>query len=674
MKIYTFDSTLDSNKIDYTKKISKILLNIKAVSLNVESPFTWTSGAKAPIYCDNKLIISFPEERDIVIEGFKEMIRTHNLNFDIIAGTATGAIPFASFLAKELNKPMVYIRHKVKEYGRTKQIEGTMWKGAKVLIIEDLISTGGSAIRSIQACKDEYQADVVAVAAIFTYGMEKAKLAFGEINIPLYTLSNFNTLIETAIAEKYITNTEKNDLFNWIKNPSNWTPIKHYNIGIFGSGIRESDEAFSKALTLGEELGKRGAVVITGACDGMPQAVASKAKEFGSQIIGYSPTHDEEAQNRGSHHDSSLYSELVFTPPDITDVQIARKYRNVMSTANVDVGIIISGRWGTLNEFTNLFDMGKVIGVLTGTGGIADELPRLYEKIKKKSKARIFFGDDPVKLLDEIFNYLNEKNNPKKLSGSNLSYFQRATHCINPTAKKLFELMDRKQTNLALSIDVTKKQNLLRLVDLVGSEICVLKTHIDIIDDFDQHLLIQIQQLAAKHDFVIFEDRKFADIGNTVKHQYRDGSYHIVDWADIVNAHTVPGPGVIEGLKEVGMERGRGLLLLSEMSSEGNLAKDEYTEASIEMAKAHEDFVIGFISTKRMTDDPKFIHMTPGVKMSSGGDGLKQQYSTPQRVIGENESDIIIVGRGIYEAYDPLAEAKRYREAGWRAYAARIKN
>lgn len=278
---------------------------------------------------------------------------------------------------------------------------------------------------------------------------------------------------------------------------------------------------------------------------------------------------------------------------------------------------------------------------------------------------------------NKVIDYLNEykveqrikflKNNPN-------SYSNRAEKSINPTGKKLLQIMDLKQTNLAVAADVITKKELLDIADTLGPEICVLKTHIDIIEDFDEELVIQLQRLAEKHNFLIFEDRKFADIGNTVKHQYQYGVYHIVEWADIVNAHSVPGPGVIAGLKEVGLHRGRGLLLLAEMSSEGTLAKGDYTEATLEMAKQNKDFVIGFITMKKLLDDPEFINFTPGVKLVGGSDDLGQQYNTPQNVILNNGSDVIIVGRGVYEAEDPVLEAKRYRDAGWRAYEERLKN
>lgn len=241
-----------------------------------------------------------------------------------------------------------------------------------------------------------------------------------------------------------------------------------------------------------------------------------------------------------------------------------------------------------------------------------------------------------------------------------MEYKERANLTANSTAKALFELMAEKQTNLCLAADLTDWNELIKLVESVGPEICVLKTHIDIIANLPDDFAEILTGLKEKHNFLIFEDRKFADIGNTVKMQYAQGIYKIADWADIVNCHIVPGPGIIEGLREIGLPKGRGLLLLAEMSSKGNLAIGDYTKTAIEWAKKYDDFVIGFIGLKKLTDDPKFIIMTPGVQMSEGSDNLKQQYITPEQAI-KNGSDIIIVGRGIYQAANPLTEAKKYR-------------
>ncbi|MFH0819163.1 MAG: orotidine-5'-phosphate decarboxylase [Patescibacteria group bacterium] len=248
-----------------------------------------------------------------------------------------------------------------------------------------------------------------------------------------------------------------------------------------------------------------------------------------------------------------------------------------------------------------------------------------------------------------------------------MTYEQKLQSAKNPTAQKLLELMLEKQTNLSIAADLTSGAEILDLLDKIGSEICVAKMHIDVLTDFSNDFINKLVELKEKHNFLIFEDRKFADIGNTVKMQYAQGIYHIVDWADITNAHTVPGPGIIEGLKEVGLPKGRGLLLLAEMTPEGTLAKGEYTQASIKMAQEHDDFVFGFITTKQLVDDPKFINFTPGVKFGGGGDGLKQQYNTPENAISSG-SDVLIVGRGIYEAHNPAEEAKKYREEAWKAY------
>ena len=148
---------------------------------------------------------------------------------------------------------------------------------------------------------------------------------------------------------------------------------------------------------------------------------------------------------------------------------------------------------------------------------------------------------------------------------TNLSYQERAEHISSPLAKRLLILMENKKTNLSIAADVTSKQQLLEIADAAGPRICVLKTHIDILEDFDTETITQLLFLAEKHQFLIFEDRKFADIGNTVKKQYSQGIYKIASWADLVNAHTVPGPGIIQGLKEAGAPLQRGLLLLAQM-------------------------------------------------------------------------------------------------------------
>jgi uridine monophosphate synthetase len=254
------------------------------------------------------------------------------------------------------------------------------------------------------------------------------------------------------------------------------------------------------------------------------------------------------------------------------------------------------------------------------------------------------------------------------MTSQRLSYASRIAYCKNPVAKKLLALMEKKQSNLALSADVTSAAELLALADTLGPEICLLKTHIDIIDDFTPTLITELQKLSRQHDFLIFEDRKFADIGNTVKQQYQGGIYRIVDWADMINAHSLPGPGIVSGLAEIGAPKQRGLLLLAEMSSANNLVNSDYTQNTIRIAKEFPEFVFGFIAQQRLSTNPQWIYMTPGIQFIKGNDTLGQQYTTPTQAILKQNSDIIIVGRGILHASDPTTEATKYRIAGWEAY------
>ncbi|MFA6098967.1 MAG: orotidine-5'-phosphate decarboxylase [Patescibacteria group bacterium] len=264
------------------------------------------------------------------------------------------------------------------------------------------------------------------------------------------------------------------------------------------------------------------------------------------------------------------------------------------------------------------------------------------------------------------------------------SYAERAKITKNPVAKSLLELMEQKKTNLCLADDENEPEKFLERAEWLGPEIAVLKTHIDIIDNFTPEFIGQLTALSKKHNFLIFEDRKFADIGNTVKMQYRRGLYKIAEWAHLTNAHIVPGPGIIEGLKSAAanIKEPRGLILLAQMSSKGNLATAEYTKTAVQMALNYEDFVVGFIGNggdinelKKLTAiaPSQFIILTPGVKIGGGDDALKQQYTTPSEVIAAG-SDIIIVGRGIYESSDPQKIGQLYRQAGWEAYLKRIKN
>ncbi len=251
-------------------------------------------------------------------------------------------------------------------------------------------------------------------------------------------------------------------------------------------------------------------------------------------------------------------------------------------------------------------------------------------------------------------------------------YEERAQFCGCSLGRELLTLMERKKTNLAVNPDVTTASQLLQIASAVGPHICILKTHIDLLSDFTPAVTRELRELAKHHHFLIFEDRKFADIGSIAKEQYSGGVYRIADWAQITNAHLLPGPGIIDGLKEAGMPKGNALLLVAEMSSKGSLAQGEYTQQCITAALEYPEFVMGFICQRRLVVDPGFIHLTPGVNLSRGGDSLGQQYRTPEMAILDQGNDIVIVGRGIYEAADPAATAREYRQAAWNAYEKRL--
>ena len=186
------------------KQVAKDLLSIKAVTLSPEEPFTWASGIKSPIYCDNRLTISYPEVRKRIAKGIADIIREKYPETEVIAGTATAGIPHGAIIADKMNLPFAYIRSKPKDHGAGNQIEGRVVKGEKMVVVEDLISTGGSVLDAVAAAERE-GADVIGVVAIFTYELPKAEKNFADAGVKLVTLSNYTELIKVAKVQGYIT-------------------------------------------------------------------------------------------------------------------------------------------------------------------------------------------------------------------------------------------------------------------------------------------------------------------------------------------------------------------------------------------------------------------------------------------------------------------------------------
>lgn len=201
------------------KDIAKLLLKIKAVFLRPEGPFIWASGIKSPIYCDNRLILSYPKERKEVEEGLATLIRDHYPESELVVGTSTAGIPHAAYVSNILDLPMAYVRGSVKDHGRSNRIEGKVSAGQKVVVIEDLISTAGSVIDVVKALR-EAGAFVLGIASIFTYGMQKGFDRLAKAEVKNVSLTTFETLIKAAAEEGYITERDVIRLEAFQKNPS----------------------------------------------------------------------------------------------------------------------------------------------------------------------------------------------------------------------------------------------------------------------------------------------------------------------------------------------------------------------------------------------------------------------------------------------------------------------
>ena len=203
------------------KAVAKSLLDIKAVMLRPENPFTWASGWKSPIYCDNRRLLSYPEPREAVCRNMAEIIRKRYPEVEVIAGVATGAIAHGYLVAHILGKPFCYVRPKPKDHGTGSQIEGILPEGAKVVVVEDLISTGMSSLAAKNAL-DAAGADILGMVAIFSYNFNQARKAFEDANVELTTLTNYDSLIEAAAEIGYVKPSDIDVLKEWRLSPSTW--------------------------------------------------------------------------------------------------------------------------------------------------------------------------------------------------------------------------------------------------------------------------------------------------------------------------------------------------------------------------------------------------------------------------------------------------------------------
>ena len=207
--------------MELSKNCAKHLLEIKAVKLNPTQPFTWASGLKSPIYCDNRKTLSYPSIRTFVRDGLAQVVKKQYPNVEVIAGVATGAIAQGALVAEVLGLPFVYVRSEEKKHGLTNIVEGVVEAGQKVVVIEDLVSTGQSSLKAANALKD-MGCDVLGMVAIFTYNLPIAKQRFEEAQLELYTLTDYNILVEKAAEDGYVQQNEIETLSRWSKDPAAW--------------------------------------------------------------------------------------------------------------------------------------------------------------------------------------------------------------------------------------------------------------------------------------------------------------------------------------------------------------------------------------------------------------------------------------------------------------------
>lgn len=203
------------------KAVAEKLLQINAIKLSLNQPFTWASGWKSPIYCDNRKILSFPYIRDFIKSEMCNVVFEKFPEADLLAGVATAGIAWGAMVADQLKLPYIYVRPKPKEHGLGNQIEGFYEKGQKVVVVEDLISTGKSSLEVVEVLRKQ-EVEVIGMVSIFTYGFDVAEKAFFNAGVPYFPLTNYATLIETAIEKSIVTSDQEASLLNWRKDPANW--------------------------------------------------------------------------------------------------------------------------------------------------------------------------------------------------------------------------------------------------------------------------------------------------------------------------------------------------------------------------------------------------------------------------------------------------------------------
>ncbi|TDL99997.1 MAG: orotidine 5'-phosphate decarboxylase [Flavobacteriaceae bacterium] len=251
------------------------------------------------------------------------------------------------------------------------------------------------------------------------------------------------------------------------------------------------------------------------------------------------------------------------------------------------------------------------------------------------------------------------QSTPEVKPTKRLSYKEKEAATTHSVGKKLLQIAQEKQSNLICSADLTKASEIVDLASKVGDNIVALKLHVDIIEDFSLQMISQLQELAAEKKFLLFEDRKFADIGNTASLQFNQGIHQISSWADMITAHPIGGEQSLEVFKNIGV------VTIVEMSSKGALTDNHYVTKALEVSENAQG-VMGVVAQRKIASN--LLLFTPGVNLASKNDTKGQQYNTPEYVFKELATDFMIVGRGIYQSSDPQKIAREYQQEGWSAY------
>lgn len=302
-----------------------------------------------------------------------------------------------------------------------------------------------------------------------------------------------------------------------------------------------------------------------------------------------------------------------------------------------------------------LLKMTQLMRILQEAGCIDDDIVQKVEKYLSTTKV-----DKTV--MDKIVE-----------NRLHMTFQSRALVAKNKVAQKLFEIMQQKKTTLCVAADLLSSTELLNLAEQVGPNICALKTHIDILEDFHPNLIGPLKEISQRHNFILFEDRKFADIGKTVEYQYSKGIYQISCWAPLITVHSLMGKGALDAIKGSKGLVDRGVFLLAEASADGNLINENYVKATLKMAEEYPELVAGIVCQNPLfLQNPGLIQLCPGVQLDNKVDDLGQKYNSPDKVVLEKGADIAVVGRGITKASDPVVASERYRKLLWEAYEKRF--